>query len=457
MSAITQWPWRYRAERTPHKIALRSEQETLTWADLTLRVEQLAAGFRLQGVWQGCGVVLKAKNSLQALLAYLALLQSGARVLPLNPQLPAGQSALLLPTLNCEFALTLEGETLPSLPALTLRSSPLRPRYGWDLQRIATLTLTSGSSGLPKAAAHTFSAHLASAAGVVDALNFTSEESWLLSLPLYHVSGQGIVWRWLLSGGGLGIVGEQPLHQALESCTFASLVPAQLWRLLQRPSLPAGLHSVLLGGSAIPEMLTRQAGTRGIACWCGYGMTETASTVAAKRADGRPGVGCALPGHAIRIVAGEVQLRSPALASGYWQQGGLLALTDAQGWFSTKDSGEIKAGALVVNGRLDNQFFSAGEGVQPEWVESVLMSHPGVTQAYVVPLEDSEYGHRPVALVAVHETLTLSALAEWAAGRLAGFQRPQRWYTLPTLETGGIKVSRQALIGWVAEQEKRRH
>ncbi|MEM6049286.1 o-succinylbenzoate--CoA ligase [Erwinia sp. P7711] len=457
MAAVTEWPWRYWAERKPQQIALINEKQRLTWADLAVQVERLAAGFMLQGVDQGCGVVLKAKSSQQGLLAYLALLQCGARVLPLNPQLPTVQLMALLPTLDCEFALSLEGASLPSLTPLALRSQTFQPRYSWNAQQIATLTLTSGSSGLPKAAAHTFSAHLASAAGVVSALSFTSGESWLLSLPLYHVSGQGIVWRWLLSGAGLGIVGEQPLHQALETCTFASLVPAQLWRLLQRPSLPATLQSVLLGGAAIPEALTEQARARGIACWCGYGLTETASTVAAKRADGRPGVGRALPGHSIRIVAGEIQLRSPALACGYWQHGNLIRLTDAQGWFTTRDSGEIKEDELLLKGRLDNQFFSAGEGIQPEWVESILMLHPGVTQAFIVPLEDVEYGHRPVALVTTREPLTLSALAEWAATRLAGFQRPQRWYTLPNLDSGGIKISRQALINWVAEQEKRRH
>ncbi|WLS80185.1 o-succinylbenzoate--CoA ligase [Erwinia pyri] len=457
MTAITEWPWRYWAERQPQQVALRNEQGVLSWAELAGQVEELAAGFMRQGVYLGCGVALKARSSQQALLAYLALLQCGARVLPLNPQLPAGQLTALLPALNCEFALALEGEPLPSLTALTFRSLTFRASYSWDARQIATLTLTSGSSGLPKAAAHTFSAHLASAAGVISALNFTSAESWLLSLPLYHVSGQGIVWRWLLSGAGLGIVGQRPLHQALETCTFASLVPAQLWRLLQRPSLPATLHSVLLGGAAIPTALTQQAEVRGIACWCGYGMTETASTVAAKRADGLPGVGRVLPGHSIQVVAGEVQLRSPALACGYWQHGNLTALSDAQGWFATRDSGEIKEGELVLHGRLDNQFFSAGEGVQPEFVESVLLQHPAVTQAFIVPLEDVEYGHRPVALVTTRGALTLPALAEWAATRLTGFQRPQRWYTLPDLQSGGIKISRQALINWVAEQEKRRH
>ena len=68
-----------------------------------------------------------------------------------------------------------------------------------------TLTLTSGSSGKPKAVVHTVADHLANAKGVCELMAFSHTDSWLLSLPLFHVSGQGIVWRWLLQGATLQI------------------------------------------------------------------------------------------------------------------------------------------------------------------------------------------------------------------------------------------------------------
>lgn len=456
MAALTDWPWREWARLKPSHPALFTEDATLSWSQLAGQIDRLATGFMQQGVRSGCGVALKARKCQAALLAYLALLQCGARVLPLNPQLPATQLAALLPSLNCDFCLSPDGEPLAGLAPLRWLSVNGSPRHGWDRQQIATLTLTSGSSGLPKAAAHTFAAHLASAAGVVAAMNFTQQDRWLLSLPLFHVSGQGIVWRWLLRGAGLVVAGEAALPQALENCTFASLVPTQLWRLLQQPRLPASLCQVLLGGAAIPETLTQQAEERGIACWCGYGLTETASTVAAKRADGRGGVGRALAGQAIRVINGEVQLKTQALACGYWRDGELLAITDADGWFTSRDGGYFSQGELVLTGRLDNQFFSAGEGIQPEQIESVLLSHPGVSQAFVVPHDDREFGQRPVALVALQADLSLKVIAEWAKGLLAGFQRPVSWYLLPDLNTGGLKPSRQCLRQWVAEQEKGR-
>ncbi|VEI73085.1 2-succinylbenzoate--CoA ligase [Serratia fonticola] len=68
----------------------------------------------------------------------------------------------------------------------------------------------------------------------------------------------------------------------------------------------------------IPVSLTQQAEAVGIHCWCGYGLTELASTVCAKRADELPGVGAPLSGREIRLVDQEVWIRSTSLALGYW-------------------------------------------------------------------------------------------------------------------------------------------
>lgn len=128
----------------------------------------------------------------------------------------------------------------------------------WRAERLASMTLTSGSTGLPKAAVHTCAAHLASAKGVLALMPYGESDDWLLSLPLFHVSGQGILWRWLQGGGRLTVRVKQPLEQALQGCTHASLVPTQLWRLLNSHH-PVALKAVLLGGAEIPVALTEQA------------------------------------------------------------------------------------------------------------------------------------------------------------------------------------------------------
>ncbi|UVO09549.1 o-succinylbenzoate--CoA ligase [Pectobacterium polonicum] len=461
MAILTDWPWRHWASQIPQSVALIEDETCWSWQSLAQRVDHLAEHFTQQGVTVDSTVALRGKNSVQMLFSYLALLQCGVRVLPLNPQLPDALSEALLPALKVTYGLCLNDKSWPkavrslSLPSDSSSSCDTEVtnythRLRWQADRLATLTLTSGSSGMPKAVAHSFAAHLSSAQGVVQMMAFSASDSWLLSLPLFHVSGQGIVWRWLATGATIVVRAHQPLESALRDCTHASLVPTQLWRLLSEETLPTALKAVLLGGATIPQALTQQAESRGVSCWCGYGLTELASTVCAKRADGRSGVGTPLQGREIRLAEEEILLRGSTLAAGYWRDGKLIPLVDDDGWFHTRDRGLFTEGEWHILGRLDNQFFSGGEGVQPENIEAVLLMHPDVQQACVVPVDDVEFGHRPVAVVEVAHSTTLDAVREWLQPRLAGFQRPVAYYALPTeLKNGGIKLSRQQVKSWV--------
>ena len=450
---FSDWPWRHWRQQRGEAHALRLNERRLSWRELCAQIDALAAGFHARGVRDGDGVLLRAYNQPDALLAWLALLQCGARVLPLNPQLPAPQLAELLPSLGLRHALVLNGGDLPAaLNPLALHAGDGVHAVDWREDRIASMTLTSGSTGLPKAAVHAFRAHLASAEGVLAMIPFAPQDDWLLSLPLFHVSGQGILWRWLFAGAGLTVRDKQPLEHALRGCTHASLVPTQLWRLLNGDA-GVSLKAVLLGGAAIPVALTEQAGKRGIRCWCGYGLTEFASTVCAKEADGLADVGQPLPGREVRIVDGEVWLRSDSMAEGYWRDGQTVPIADADGWFATRDRGQLEHGRLTILGRVDNLFFSGGEGIQPEEVERVIGAHPRITQVFIVPQDDAEFGQRPVAVVECGEHDDPSALAGWCADKLARFQQPVRWLRLPeSLKTGGIKISRRALRDWVNQQ-----
>lgn len=445
------WPWRHWRTLQGEQAAIRLEQQSLNWHELCVRIDRLASGFARQGVQSGDGVMLRARNQPETLLAWLALLQCGARVLPLNPQLPATQLETLLGQLTLRFALDLESHAAyAGLTSLALSEADGDYAVDWQPQRLASMTLTSGSTGLPKAAVHTCAAHLASAQGVLALIPFTAQDDWFLSLPLFHVSGQGILWRWLLAGARITVRQKAPLEQALAGCSHASLVPTQLWRLLN-DNVPVSLKAVLLGGAAIPVELTQQARERGVRSWCGYGLTEFASTVCAKEADGKPDVGYALPGREVKIVGEEVWLRAASMASGYWCNGELLPLVNSEGWFATRDRGELSDGRLTIHGRLDNLFFSGGEGIQPEEVERVIARHPQVQQVLVVPVDDAEFGQRPVAVVECAGDVDADALSQWVADKLARFQQPVRWLMMPAaLKNGGIKISRSAVAQWVA-------
>lgn len=446
------WPWRYWRQVQGDAPALRLNDEVLSWRTLCTRIDALASGFAAQGVTEGCGVMLRAWNHPQTLLAWLALLQCGARILPVNPQLPHALLATLLPDLTLQFALDLEGENaFPFLIPLNCLNANGQHAVDWQPQRLCSMTLTSGSTGLPKAAVHTCQAHIASADGVLSLMPLATEDDWLLSLPLFHVSGQGILWRWLVAGARMTVREKQPLEQMLAGCTHASLVPTQLWRLLVNQT-PVALKAVLLGGAAIPVALTEQARAQGIRCWCGYGLTEFASTVCAKEADGLVDVGMPLPGREVRIVNDEVWLRAASMAEGYWRDGKLVSLVNDEGWFATRDRGVLNGGKLTIAGRLDNLFFSGGEGIQPEEVERVIVTHPHVLQAFIVPIEDAEFGHRPVAVVECDADVAETELNEWVKDKLARFQQPVHWLSLPAeLKNGGIKISRRAVVDWVNE------
>ncbi|MBF3375193.1 AMP-binding protein, partial [Leptospira borgpetersenii serovar Arborea] len=112
------WPWRHWASVRPDAIALRADSGDITWRALCKRIDALAAGFHQQGVRDGGGVAVCAKNSERTLLAWLALLQCGARILPLNPQLPAPLINALLPSLTLRYVVRI-GDA-PALPGLTL-------------------------------------------------------------------------------------------------------------------------------------------------------------------------------------------------------------------------------------------------------------------------------------------------------------------------------------------------
>ena len=449
--SFSDWPWRHWREQRADKPALRLNDEVLSWQQLCTRIDNLAAGFHQQGVEADDGVLLLAHNHPQTLLAWLALLQCGARILPVNPQLPHPLLEVLLPQMTLRFALVLDGH-YDGLAALSVHAPSGEYRVAWQPERLASMTLTSGSTGLPKAAVHTCGAHLASAEGVLALMPYGDDDDWLLSLPLFHVSGQGILWRWLQAGARLTVREKQPLEQALQGCTHASLVPTQLWRLLNTHQRIA-LKAVLLGGAAIPVELTQQARAQGISTFCGYGLTEFASTVCAKEADGEPDVGSALPGREVQVVNGEVWIKAQSMASGYWRDGALLPLTNSEGWFATRDRGELHDGRLTILGRMDNLFFSGGEGIQPESLERIIATHPHISQVFIVPLNDAEFGQRPVAVVECEPGTDITRLPEWVQGKLARFEQPVHWLVLPAeLKNGGIKISRQALKQWVNAQ-----
>ncbi len=393
-------------------------------------------------------IAYSGSSRLLGLLCYCAIIAGGKKVLMLNPALPESRRQQLLAEYGIEFVITdhLFANFSENLPAC-----PLVPQ---DHFAPATLTLTSGSSGMPKAVVHSVANHLANAAGVCEFMQFQQQHSWLLSLPLFHVSGQGIVWRWLLQGATLFIDEEkETFFDTLTQVSHASLVPTQLQRYLaQEHYFPTAVkQQILLGGAAIPAELVRQAQQKGITTYSGYGMTEMASTICAV-CNETESVGLPLKGREVMLENKEIWVKGECLALGYWQKNQQIQpLVNHLGWLQTKDRGcWNEKGQLVVVGRMDNMFISGGENIQPEELEKILFQAGNVQQILVVPKKDAEFGERPVAFVAFSEPFNQQAvekLRNFAKQHLEKFKQPIDYLPLEVekYQQGGIKISRKEL------------
>ena len=206
----------------------------------------------------------------------------------------------------------------------------------------------------------------------------------------------------------------------------------------------------------MPLTLSQQAAEQGIETWLGYGMTEAASTVTAKQIDATYSAGTVLPNRRLELRDGRIYIGGETLASGYFEQGVVTPIVDAQGWFDSKDLGEQLAnGELVIKGRADNQFISGGENVHCEEIEAVLNQMEAITQSIVVPVADEEFGQRPVAVLQTDGLPEQKRIEQHLEQKLVKFKWPVAYFLLPeSLLGSGIKVSRKQVKDWLATQLK---
>ncbi len=455
--------WQQWASASPDSRALITPSHTLNWRELDALVQRYSTYLNTQGLSKGDVLTIVGKNSSELVLAYLASLNLGVLVAMTMPQpskkleqkletlYSAGKERFVAFTGEYGEALNVDAKLiqLPSLEeVLGLQLHPLKQPLG-ETNNLASIVFTSGSTGNPKAVAHTAEQHMASATGLLKHFKFGSDDTWLLSLPMYHVSGLAIFYRWLVAGATLK-VGNQGLEQDIDGCTHASLVATQLRRLLDS-ECPLSLNHVLLGGSHIPNQLAQEANQRGIKTWLGYGMTEAASTVTAKPVDESNTTGFVLPQRRVKVDDGRIYIAGETLASGYYYQGNLTPLVDDTGWFDSKDLGQWVDDQLLIIGRADNQFISGGENIHCEEIEQALSKLSGINQAIVVPVEDREFGFRPVAIIDCVELPTKDWFCEKLVGRLEKFKLPIEYHRMPVLDQQGIKVSRADLARWLKE------
>ncbi|WP_395736722.1 AMP-binding protein [Prosthecobacter sp.] len=189
---------------------------------------------------------------------------------------------------------------------------------------------TSGTEGTRKWVGLTKEALITSARAVNTHFGITADDHWLLALPVYHVGGFGILARSVASGSKVTqYEGKWDAAVFVEKCaeagaTLASLVPTQVFDLVAAGlRAPGTMRVVLVGGGALNPELEQAALDLGWPVRRTYGMTETASGVAAQREAG--GGMEVLPIWKVSTSAeGVLSVSGPALAKGYAiQEGGV--------------------------------------------------------------------------------------------------------------------------------------
>ncbi|HHW7566825.1 TPA: o-succinylbenzoate--CoA ligase [Mannheimia haemolytica] len=419
----------------------------ITWHSLNQLIAQAIFVLQQQGATPHSLIAYCGSHRLIGLLTYCASLALGAKILMLNPAQTASQRQAILDDNGVDLIINDADFAKFSAKTTACNAFPTI-----DFEKPATLTLTSGSSGKPKAVVHSIAAHLYSAEGVCELMAFEQPNSWLLSLPLFHVSGQGIIWRWLFKGATLYVHEDKSdFFLSAQKVSHLSLVPTQLQRYLNQLDSMVS-QKCLLGGSMLPAELIAQAQQSGMTTFSGYGMTEMASTICAVEND-LNSVGFPLKHRELKLENGEIWVKGKSLGLGYWQKNGQIRpLANTQGWFATKDRGEWNhKKQLVIKGRLDNMFISGGENIQPEEIEQLIFRSQLVEQIIVLPIEDKQFGHRPVAFLQFKQSDSkneLHKLKIWLSDKLERFKQPVAYYLLDIekyQKQGLIKLSRTQL------------
>ncbi len=403
------------AQESPKQIAYRDDENILTAYELNQWVEGTAVKLEREGIKPCDRVSFQGTITLQTIVLLFSLLRIGAIACPLNFRNP------LLP-LNALDSIHID------LRNFTIEKGSYR-EVEIDEEACALFLFTSGSTAIPKIAALSLANFFYNALGALKPLALTSQDTWHLSLPLYHVGGLSILFRCFLAHAAI-VVGKEG-----DNASFVSLVPTQLYRALQQGKSLQN-RSLLLGGAPLIEELCAQATKKGARVFCSYGMTEMGSLITLNNAP--------LKYREVMIDAeGEICVRGKTLFKGYWdKERGLTLPVDEEGWFKTKDLGYWSKGkTLSFVGRKDNLFISGGENIQPEEIEKAICLHCNVEAAFVVPIKDPEFGEVPV--VFIKEALTIEAIKLALLPILPKYKIPRAVFPLP--QTDNLKISRKAL------------
>ncbi|WP_244238661.1 non-ribosomal peptide synthetase, partial [Corallococcus terminator] len=483
--------------RHPDAVALESEDERLTYAQLDARANQLAHELRAQGVGPEKLVAVCLERSVSFVVCALATLKAGGAYLPMDASYPAQRLAFMLEDARPHLLITrrdLHGRLPPVegdapilfVEELSLTSHPATaPVVDVGPHNLAYVIFTSGSTGRPKG----IGIEQRSVLRLVQSDSFGNYgvgETMMLLAPVSFDGSVLELWLPLLSGCRLVIFSGQYAASDLEKVarvvkhhgvTLAHVPTGLFSQIVEYQSDILGpLREVFVGGDIISAPHVRKAVASGTTSVTNiYGPSEC--TVASNtfkvshpdQVDGSVPIGPMLSNttgyvldasmHPVPVgVPGELYLGGAGLSRGYVSRPELTAerfVPDAQGTtpgarlYRTGDLVRWGAdGVLEFLGRIDHQVKVRGFRIELAEVEAALRDLPSVLEVAVVVREDVPGDKRLVAYAMPREghVLDVTALRAGMRQRLPEYMVPSTFVTLATLPLSpSNKVDRKAL------------
>jgi long-chain acyl-CoA synthetase len=400
------------------------------------------------------------------------LVTSLAEILPASPTIPVPK-ALPQPRLLCEDAVDL----MPALQAVTRPAPVVLP----DLDAVAALNYTGGTTGMPKGCIHTQRDMLYTAAtSLAASFALTPDDVVVNFVPIFWIAGEdtGLLFP-IVAGSTIVLMTRwDPVGfmSAVEHyhASFAYLLVDNTVEILEHPLADkfvlSSLRKVRVSSfvkKLNPEFRARWRALTGAdlieAAW---GMTETHTmdtfTIGMQSEDfdllSQPVfVGLPVPGTDFKICdfdsgalmplgeTGEICVRTPSLFKGYWNKPEANSEAIRGGFLHTGDIGVIdEQGYLHFLGRRKEMLKVKGMSVFPAEIEAMLGQHPAIAGSGVIGREDTEKGQVPVAFIALIEAgggLDADMLTAWCRERMAAYKVPEIRLVpaLPMTATGKVK------------------
>lgn len=467
------------ARHEPDGIAVTFGDRQITYRHLNKVVGDLADGLRSKGIGRGDRVMLFMKNSLSLITAYFAILRAGAAVVPLKVMLRRSEIGHIGADTRAAAIVTdddlwqrersvrddlpglkhvivhgrAEGQGEESLADVMSQGSGL-PETDVELDDIASIMYTSGTTGRPKGATQTHRSILSNVQGCCTRNKFSREDRLLCALPLFNNFAVNVVTMSSVSSAAtLVVVDRFDARKVLDEikrhqCTYFAGTPTMFAYLLQEydPSKDdvASLRVTSSGGAHCPAGLVHEIeSVFGTVHLDGYGQTEACGFTTLNPFVGvrkENSVGTPISNILVKIVSeddrelppgeiGEIVEKGDAFSiHRYWNRPEINQEVYRNGWFHSGDLGYVdEHGYLYIIDRKQDLIITGGANIYPAEVETVLHTNPKISIAAVVGIPDELKGELAKAFIVLKkgESATEEEIIQFVRERMAKYKAPR--------------------------------